>query len=91
LSTFQGILDIFKEGFARIFSGGGPRALPMWYLIPATVTFGLTHYIVSASVKSRAVSVPQKEHDLLIKNGDLLGIGIYQDHLRFCPSISPRA
>ena len=50
--SFQGILDIFKEGFARIFSGGGPRAFPMWYLIPATVTFGLAHYIVSASVRT---------------------------------------
>jgi hypothetical protein len=48
--AFQGILDIFKEGFARLFSGGGPRALPMWYLIPTTVAFGLAHYVVSASV-----------------------------------------
>ena len=51
LTFFQGILDIFKEGFARIFTGTGPRALPMWYLLPATVTFGLAHYIVSSSVK----------------------------------------
>ena len=49
-SFLQGILDIFREGFARILTGGGPRALPMWYLIPATVSFGLAHYVLSASV-----------------------------------------
>ena len=51
--AFQGILDIFREGFVRLFTGGGPRALPMWYLIPATVSYGLIHYIISSSVSKQ--------------------------------------
>ena len=44
-SEAVGVLDVFKEGFNKIFCLNG-RMMPVWVLVPPTVIHGILHYIV---------------------------------------------
>ena len=53
-SERPGILDVFKEGLQRLACWSGPasgRMLPVWILIPPTVVYGVTKYIVTTVAK----------------------------------------
>ena len=53
-SERPGILDVFKEGLQRLACWSGPasgRMLPVWILIPPTVVYGVTKYIVVTVAK----------------------------------------
>jgi len=53
-SERPGILDVFKEGLQRLASWSGPssgRMLPVWILIPPTVVYGVTKYVVATVAK----------------------------------------
>jgi len=41
-----GILDVFKEGIARLVPYTG-RLLPIWLLLPPTIAYGVAHYIIA--------------------------------------------
>ncbi|XP_060516007.1 mitochondrial outer membrane protein SLC25A46 isoform X2 [Cylas formicarius] len=52
------ILDVFREGFARLLNWGAPtkaRMLPIWALIVPTATLGVTKYLFSKIAKATAV------------------------------------
>jgi len=58
-SERPGVLDVFKEGLARVLVWGVPvsgRALPVWILLPATVLHGLAHYVTSTVTAALAMA-----------------------------------
>ena len=53
-SEKPGILDVFREGAARLFSWKTPqkgRMLPVWQLIGPSVSLGLTKYLTGVIIK----------------------------------------
>nr|CAH7745874.1 unnamed protein product [Callosobruchus chinensis] len=64
-SEKPGILDVFKEGFARLLHWGAPakgRMLPIWALIVPTVTLGLAKYLFSMMIKGATVRILQANY-----------------------------
>lgn len=63
-SEKPGILDVFREGSARLFAWSLPakgRMLPCWALIGPSVGFGLCKYLVSVIVKGISSRIISKQ------------------------------
>ena len=89
-SERPGVFDIFKEGLSRIVSWSGPqsgRMLPVWVLIPPTVTYNIAHYVTYMIAKGlchsfliRAHKQRQIQQGAVSKDGCvLLGLAQYQE------------
>eukprot|EP00095_Tigriopus_kingsejongensis_P008886 snap_masked-scaffold566_size135349-processed-gene-0.0 protein:Tk08886 transcript:snap_masked-scaffold566_size135349-processed-gene-0.0-mRNA-1 annotation:"hypothetical protein DAPPUDRAFT_308941" len=64
-SERPGMLDVFREGLARLFncaSAHSGRMLPMWILMPATVVHGVSHYILMMTAKGLTLAALQRRH-----------------------------
>ncbi|TRY69383.1 hypothetical protein TCAL_07204 [Tigriopus californicus] len=64
-SERPGVLDVFKEGLARLFNYAAPhssRMLPVWILIPSTVVHGLCHYVLFMIGRGLTLAACQRHH-----------------------------
>lgn len=67
-SERPGVLDVFREGLARLFNYASPhssRMLPVWILIPSTVVHGLCHYVLFLIVRGLTLTACQRRHKRL--------------------------
>lgn len=64
-SEKPGILDVFRDGIARLVSWSDPRCgrmLPVWVLIPPQIIHSLSHYIISTVVQGVWLQVLKATH-----------------------------
>jgi len=64
-SEKPGILDVFRDGIARLVSWSDPRCgrmLPVWVLIPPQIIHSLSHYIISTVVQGAWLQVLKATH-----------------------------
>jgi len=64
-SEKPGILDVFRDGIARLVSWSDPRCgrmLPVWVLIPPQIIHSISHYIISTVVQGVWLQVLKATH-----------------------------
>ena len=61
-SEKPGIFDFLKEGILRLGPQSGSRTLPMWQLIPPSVLYAISHYIVSTIFKTLSNKIMRSRH-----------------------------
>jgi len=64
-SEKPGVLDVFRDGVARLLSWSDPRCgrmLPVWVLIPPQVIHSLAHYTISTVVQGLWLQVMKAAH-----------------------------
>jgi len=64
-SEKPGILDVFRDGIARLVSWSDPRCgrmLPVWVLIPPQIIHSVSHYIISTVVQGVWLQVLKATH-----------------------------
>jgi len=64
-SEKPGILDVFKDGLARLISWSDPRCgrmLPVWVLMPGQVVHSVSHYVISTVVRTVWLQVLKATH-----------------------------
>jgi solute carrier family 25, member 46 len=63
-SEKPGILDVFREGSARLLAWSAPakgRMLPVWALLGPTVSFGLSKYLFGVIVKGISTRIISRQ------------------------------
>jgi len=64
-SEKPGILDVFRDGIARLISWSDPRCgrmLPVWVLIPPQIIHSVSHYVISTVVQGVWLQVLKATH-----------------------------
>merc|ERR1719350_9367 len=64
-SEKPGILDVFRDGVARLVSWSDPRCgrmLPVWVLVPPQVIHSVSHYTISTLVQAAWLQVLKATH-----------------------------
>ena len=64
-SEKPGILDVFREGLARLVSWSDPRCgrmLPVWVLVPPQVVHSVSHYMISTLVQGAWLQLLKATH-----------------------------
>jgi len=92
-SEKPGILDVFRDGLARLISWSDPRCgrmLPVWVLMPAQVVHSVSHYVISTVVRAvwlQVLKATHREYQKLTgavsrdpQLGNLPGLSQYQSH-----------
>lgn len=86
-SEKPGFFDVFREGLHRIWnhSCGSGRMLPVWVLIPCTVTHGVLHYILftigkglTRGLLQKRFTVKQQKQGAISKDSACQPLGLSQ-------------